>query len=829
LENTIAYLRAHGFAVTVSAANRRYLLARAPIATVESTFGTPIDIRQQGAQRFLANRYDPLIPAQLSWVASIGGLDTYHVVHDHLAKPAQRPYPQPQATVIPGEFGFGPQDLYTAYDFDARYNGSGTTIALQVVRNFLPSDIFNYDSQFGIANPSYNRVFLSGTCPQPCPQPTSPNDATETALDTEISHAAAQLATLDVVSVGDDLDPSQMLGFEYIANILGKSVQVVSTSYGSCEYRSDPFDRDGTAAAVQQGTLEGQTWVAATGDNGSDDCGPKFLHTQVDFPAEIPEVVAVGGTSENPPVLFGNATGYGPEYAWNDTGCQPAITGGASGGGVSKVYPKPAWQKNVTENDGARDMPDIAAHADLYQQTQFPSTCPAIGGYYVDYALQWQALAGTSAAAPFWAGIFADISAKELGNLGLVSPELYKLKNSAGYHQITVGDNTFRNVPGYKAGPGYNLVTGLGSPDEAQFVALYSESLPPTPKPTSFPAPQPHPSNTPVAQPTSRAFVPVFLDFPKKQQDVVVFDATVATQGAVVQTINGALKPIGIAFSSTGKTIYVLEEGGEIDTIDTTRAPYRFKKNVLDSLAIPANSFAVTSTTAYVTDWANKDLHYLPLTGGTVKTIALASNPTSIVPNPHATALYVADSASNSIDVIDSSANKFVQTLKVGMNPLSIAVNHAGKEAYVANAGDGTIIPVNVSGSIASLGRSVFVGGEPTAIAISADDSLAFVTNLFCPASAAQCFGGGNSSNGVVEILTLKTMPIGVECCIPVGQLPVAAAFEPTGHYLWVINHGDSTVSIIDSFTNTVVKTMPSGAPNLASWGSSGSFVTAVP
>jgi len=64
-----------------------------------------------------------------------------------------------------------------------------------------------------------------------------------------------------------------------------------------------------------------------------------------------------------------------------------------------------------------------------------------------------------------------------------------------------------------------------------------------------------------------------------------------------------------------------------------------------------------------------------------------------------------------------------------------------------------------------------------------------------------------------------------VQCCIPVGQLPNAITLDPTGRYLCVIKQLDSTVSIIDSVTNVVVKTVPAGAPNLAVWGSSGSFL----
>jgi YVTN family beta-propeller protein len=830
VEKTIAYLEAHGFQLSVAATNQRFLLMRAPVGTVETMFDTPIDVRRQDGVQYFANRYAPTIPAGLNWIASVQGLDTYHRVHTHLAFAASGLVPRPQATVIPGQFAFGPQDLYTAYDYNASYNGAGTTVAIPVVRNFLPSDVFNYDSQFGLSNLSYDRVFLTGTCAQPCPSATSPNDATETALDTEVVHASAQLAKEDVVSAGDDLASSLVLDYEYIADVLGNSVQVVSNSYGLCEPLWDPTERDAVAASIDQGVLEGQTWFDASGDDGADDCGNAYKSASVDVPGDIPDVVAVGGTSLNPPIEFGNVQSYGNEWTWNDSNCGPNI-GGATGGGRSESFPKPTWQLKVTVDDGDRDVPDVAAESDPYQQTAWPSTCPATGGYWIDYALNWSAIGGTSAAAPLWAGIGADLAGKELGSLGLILPELYKLKGSSSYHQITVGNNTFNGVTGFDASAGYNLVTGLGTPDESKLLAQFSQALPPTPQPTSFPSPQPHPSQTPASEPTTLAVVPVYSNLASPKANVAIIQATTgAGMGNVLATLKGAYHPVDVAFNAGHTQAAILELGGYVDTVSLTSLPYKITVHAQNLGDAPLSGIALTDNDVYATDYRGKDLRYLPLAGGAVHTIALSYDPTSIVWNAFNDELYVTDGGSGHLEIIDSTTNAFKQILKVGTEPTRVAINADGTRAYVANSGDGTVTPVNVSGSPALLDKPVFVGGEPTSVTVAPDDKLAFVTNLFCPGPANECDPDGDTSNGVVEILLLTKSPIGVECCIVVGQEPIDASLDASGRYLWVINQGSNDVSIVDTFTNTVLTPpVTLGSADYSQFGASGRFVNAIP
>src|ERR1700694_81829 len=827
VQQTVAYLRSRGFTISDVAPNNRYILTSAPVTVVEAAFATPIEIWQCQKGVYYTNRFTPAIPNSLPWVEGVTGLDSYHVMHRHLAGQNNGGGPlHPDAAVTPGQFGFGPQDLYKAYDFDMRYTGAGKTIAIPEGRNALTSDVFVYDAQFGIRNASFTKVFLAGTCPAPDPLPTSSNDSLETALDTEVAHAVAPAAAIIVVSQNDLINSSTVVSFEYIANVLASSVQAVSTSYGLCESNSGPIDRAGIVAAIDQGTLEGQVWVGAAGDDVSDDC--KSGLQDVDFPASAPNIVAAGGTTLNTVIFHGNVVSYTNEYAWNNSGCGAGI-GGATGGGLSRFYGKPSWQNAVTFNDKVRDVPDIAAEADPAQETRFPADCAAPGGYWVIVKQKWVHEGGTSGAAPFWAGVFADLSEQQRANLGLVHPALYALKSTTAYHQVTIGNNAFRGVAGYNAGTGYNRVTGLGSPDETQFIAKFAQTRPPTPKPTAFPALVAHPMATPVAKPTARAFIPIGLDA-NKFTDVGVFDATVgANQGKQIQIFGGSNLPADTAAAATGNAVYVLgQTTGTLDKITTNVKPFTYTKNAFTFNSGRFTAIAVKGAFAYITDWFNGVVVKLNLTTGLSSNINVGHGASAIVPNPLATALYFTNAGDGTVGVINSTTNLLVQTFKVGANPSRLAVNHAGTKAYVPNSGDGTITPVTL-GAVAVPGTPVYVGGEPTSIAINSNDTLGFVTNMFCPQPSTKCNPTGNEALGVVEVLTLKTTPIGVECCITVGQAPVVASFEPTGHYVWVINGGSNSISIIDSFTNLVTTTVVASPPTYSQWGGSSNFIQLTP
>jgi subtilase family serine protease len=143
------------------------------------------------------------------------------------------------------------------------------------------------------------------------------------------------------------------------------------------------------------------------------------------------------------------------ENAWNGSG-------GASGGGFSSFFPTPSYQQTLPATvqnllQHRRGVPDVAGDAD-----------PATGlAFYISDG-GWNLAGGTSASAPLWAAFMAIADQMAGHPLGFINPALYKLAASSSYaqdfHDITVGNNSVHNVKGYSAVPGWDPVTGLGTP-----------------------------------------------------------------------------------------------------------------------------------------------------------------------------------------------------------------------------------------------------------------------------------------------------------------------------------------------------------------------------
>jgi hypothetical protein len=322
-----------------------------------------------------------------------------------------------------------PAQVRQAYGFNQlSYTGSGQTIAIVDAYDDpnIASDLHHFDAQFGLPDPSFTKMTPEG---QPA---VDTGWAGEIALDVEWAHAIAPGANIVLVEA-KSASLSDLLGaVQYAATQTGASV--VSMSWGASEFA-------GEAAYDSVFNQPGVTFVASAGDNGA--------WYGADWPASSPNVLAVGGTT-----LSVSSTGsYLGETAW--TSYSPWQYGG--GGGYSSYESEPAYQSGV-QSSGARTTPDVAYDAS-------PST-----GFYVYDSTNggWFAVGGTSAGAPQWAALvtLADQGRASLGQAPLTGssqtlPALYALAQSSYgtyYHDVTRGSN------GYSARPGYDLVTGLGSP-----------------------------------------------------------------------------------------------------------------------------------------------------------------------------------------------------------------------------------------------------------------------------------------------------------------------------------------------------------------------------
>lgn len=378
------------------------------------------------------------------------------------------------ADTCPGYLGqlkncYTPHALRVAYGLEALteqgFTGKGQTVVdiVSFGSPTLQQDMDMFDRQFALPPITVKVVAPLGTVPFNSKNKDMVGWAGETELDVQIIHAIAPDAGIVVMTSPVDetegtIGLPQFLKLEQyaVSHHLG---QVFSQSYVASETTlSDSAGRQlvKTYADFYQQitTQQGWTVVSGSGDHGATDfadiAATKLSPTPiVNFPADVPWVTAVGGTT-----LARAASGY-DETAWS-----------GSGGGFSKFFSEPDFQRGLpqpvqAQSGGQRGLPDVAADAN-------PETGMA---FYFDR--NWSLTGGTSASTPLWAGMIAVADQMAGHPLGFINPALYKLATSGSYaqdfHDITAGNNTAdvngTLVPGYPAVAGWDAVTGWGTPN----------------------------------------------------------------------------------------------------------------------------------------------------------------------------------------------------------------------------------------------------------------------------------------------------------------------------------------------------------------------------
>jgi subtilase family serine protease len=302
--------------------------------------------------------------------------------------------------------------------------------------------------------------------------------APEEVEDTEIVHALAPDAAIREVLIPSPYTAStgQVSAAVVAAMRLGLAQGgVISLSADAGEQCFTPAEIAQWNSVLQAAQRDRVTVVVSTGDSGAATtaCPPKTGSAGVkgvDLPASDPLALAAGGTS----LQASRTTGvYIGETAWNLN--LPPSAGGprAGGGGFSRLFPRPAYQDGMAGLEATRGVPDVAADAD-------PGTGMALAITGGGHGTLLIGAGGTSAAAPLWAGVIALADQYAGRPLGFVNPALYQIGRSAyfqqAFHDATTGTNTVtfstRTITGYQAGPGWDPVTGWGSPNAQMLVPL---------------------------------------------------------------------------------------------------------------------------------------------------------------------------------------------------------------------------------------------------------------------------------------------------------------------------------------------------------------------
>jgi subtilase family serine protease len=305
--------------------------------------------------------------------------------------------------------------------------------------------------------------------------------AAQAVSDVEIVHAIAPAAALRVVLLPASAADSPA---KATADMLaGLRLAVSGTDVASIDWSlGEHFFTKAQVAQMHSILLGAQahhvTVVAASGDNGgfSDTPWNETPVAEVSLPASDPLVLAVGGTS----LTVNPATGdYMTETAWDGYGGF-SESNGASGGGFSHLYARPAYQDGVPGISAKRGVPDVAADAGQQDNMSIVMTAG-------DKAAITSA-SGTEAAAPLWAGLIALADQDAQHALGFVNPAIYSIGRGSGYHRafhdITTGSN-IQSMPypagtaGYPTRPGWDPVTGWGSPNAQVLVPLLAREAGP--------------------------------------------------------------------------------------------------------------------------------------------------------------------------------------------------------------------------------------------------------------------------------------------------------------------------------------------------------------
>ena len=337
---------------------------------------------------------------------------------------------------------------------DAGFDGKGQTIALVEKGSFAKSDVDSYVKRNHLPKPNIETILVGSARSK-----TLPADIEATA-DIELVLAIAPNATVLVYET-----PAAVDAFPQI--VADQRAQIASMSLAVCE---EVVNFNGAFAALHRlivpSAVPHLSVFVGSGDWGAFGCAqqtdPKTLKRvsssvakklSVSALASDPSVTAVGGT-----ILHFKNGKYSSEEVWNTYEVK-----GSTGGGLSIYWPLPDYQTDYYQRDAnpdrMRQVPDVAASAENYGLVLYGSL-----GH----------VTGTSLSTPLWAAgtlLVDQYLASKLDNPGalLIAPEmLYQLKTAytagkvslAPFHEVTKGDNRK-----YLAGSGYNLATGLGTPN----------------------------------------------------------------------------------------------------------------------------------------------------------------------------------------------------------------------------------------------------------------------------------------------------------------------------------------------------------------------------
>ncbi len=486
------WLKQNGYTINTVDSLRSAISVSVSVGTINRTLGITLEQYTITAFTFFEPKGTPTLPAVVApFVQSIIGLSTF--AHPEFRPPFSIAHKKNAATVMGANcVKYGAKQTLTrdklagAYQFKQLYQqgiaGQGMTVGVaEFGEPYSPSDIANYAACVGISMPDIENVDVDGHL-------AAGSGQGEAAMDIELLVGLAPKA-----KILDYQADTSITGFaQALVDVFNRvatehRVSVLSVSYGTWESSFSMAEQRSVNRSLRTLAAEGISVFISSGDCGAYSHrlrAPQFA--EVSFPASAPYAISVGGTY----LQVGSSNTRISETAWGgDDGLPICQNDWGSGGGVSQNsdFRRPAWQTGLgtdtrydgtssgvfvpnvfpptplTAPNGLRQVPDVAAAA-------FPNIA-------IYYNGSWLASGGTSAAAPIWAAgailLNQGLQQQHKALLGGV-PEFYTLANNSKHHRpytgITQGDNLY-----FTATPGWNYVTGWGSPNFSDLLQLELE------------------------------------------------------------------------------------------------------------------------------------------------------------------------------------------------------------------------------------------------------------------------------------------------------------------------------------------------------------------
>lgn len=478
LQAIVEFARSRGFAVGEVSAVKRSVRVTGPAAALAAAFGVTLAHYRHGEVTFRGREGPVQVPQHLSAIVeAVFGFDNRPIGRSYVRVRTSGPrtwtVEQAAALQLPPDNYYPPQ-VGSLYDFPASNDGTGETVAVFVFNGTIGSGASAPGGYKATLLDTYFRQVLKVPLPQltdvvvmgPGNDPgdgTNPDDvSTEVYLDLCVVGSLAPGAKIAVYFT-EFTEQGWVDAVSQAATDTAVDPSVLSISYGNPESGGGSA---WTAMAVKQvnqafeaAAAAGRTICCAAGDSGAaDESATSSVH--VDFPASSPWVLGCGGTR-----LTAGTGRITSEVVWNDL----VTNNGATGGGVSVVFPRPAWQDSVQPDPmpgvaapaAGRGVPDVASLAD--PQTPFVIMGPA--GTLIQ-------VGGTSAAAPLWSALTSRLNQAIGTRAGYLNPLLYSRLHGA-LRDITEGNNG-----GYRATAGWDACTGWGAPGGSALLAALQQGSP---------------------------------------------------------------------------------------------------------------------------------------------------------------------------------------------------------------------------------------------------------------------------------------------------------------------------------------------------------------